>query len=154
MIPFSYLLDFSNFTNMYWPKNMFLKVWKSKNYKGPRGIRCHDLQIRSWCSKPLGYAFGNKFRKEKIMKSHSIYFNRKYFWITTWRCPIYHVCKSFCLHFGFKLNFNSCLGFLYHFSFADHSVYALSVHFLFHLPLVSVCSMLSDGWESSMFQGL
>lgn len=61
-------------------------------------------------------------------------------------------------HFAYILDLNLILTpvwvFLYHFSFADHSVYALSVHFLFHLPLVSVCSMLSDGWESSMFQGL
>lgn len=55
--------------------------------------------------------------------------------------PYTTLCKWFCLHFGFKLNFNSCLGFLYHFSFAGHSVYALSIHSLFHLPLVSVCSM-------------
>lgn len=61
-------------------------------------------------------------------------------------------------HFAYILDLNLILTpvwvFLYHFSFADHSVYALSINSLFHLPLVSVCSMLSDGWESSMFQGL
>lgn len=152
MIPFSYLLDFSNFTNLIDQKICFKKFGKVKIIKVPEGFIVMTYRFVVDAPNHWATCLVTNLGKKKLW-NHTRF-------ISTGSTslhggvPYTTLCKSFCLHFGFKLNFNSCLGFLYHFSFADHSVYALSIHSLFHLPLVSVCSMLSDGWESSMFQGL
>lgn len=152
MIPFSYLLDFSNFTNSIDQKICFKKFGKVKIIKVPEGFVVMTYRFVVDAPNHWATCLVTNLGKKKLW-NHTRF-------ISTGSTslhggvPYTTLCKSFCLHFGFKLNFNSCLGFLYHFSFADHSVYALSIHSLFHLPLVSVCSMLSDGWESSMFQGL